>query len=718
MNTATEIPDEVAMPSYPTLTIKENDLFLISDRLGNIVPAKDSSDRLVTGLFCQDTRFLSQSQLTIEGYNPIWLHSDAETGFSLCVACTNPDIPNVFRKETLGIQRQIVLRGGLFEEIEICNYDTRVATFQVTLHFSADFSDLFEVREYGDRPMRGNKLEVSSSQRNGLSFAYRGLDEYLMETQIQFSYRLPDEIHHDRAIWRLRLNSHEQTILAYCLTPYTNHQPTSQVAVPATLPQAQEAAFADWQTWYGDTTRIRSDRTTANQIIERAEQDIYLLLQSFDSGKVPAAGIPWFSTLFGRDSLVAAFQTLIFSPSIARDTLVTLGKYQGEKDSEWVEEAPGKILHELRLGEMARCQEIPHTPYYGTVDATPLWLLLYAEYYAWTGDRATIEELWDVATAAMSWIDSQCAETGYLSYQRRSPNGIDNQGWKDSGDAIVNGKGEQVFGPIALCEVQAYVYSAKQRLSHIAEQMDQQSLAERWRSQARDLQARFNRDFWIESADYCALALDGQGNQVDSITSNPGHCLYFGILYPEKAEKVACTCISEELFSGWGIRTLSSLSPAYNPMGYHLGSVWPHDSALVAIGLRSLGWIDQALAVAEGLFEMTRHQSFKRPPELFCGYQRCGERTPINYPIACSPQAWATGSIFQLLQMMLNPVPDAANGCLRLVKPTLPAFLSRLSVSNLQVGDSRIDLELERQGQHTACRVFKQQGNIQISIEP
>jgi glycogen debranching enzyme len=228
---------------------------------------------------------------------------------------------------------------------------------------------------------------------------------------------------------------------------------------------------------------------------------------------------------------------------------------------------------------MARCREIPHTPYYGNVDATPLWLLLYAEYHAGSSDRTTIKELWDVATAAMSWIDSQCAETGYLSYQRRSPGGIDNQRWKDSGNAIVNGKGEQVFGPIALCEVQAYVYAAKQHLSHIAKLIDQSELAERWRSQYRDLQTRFNRDFWIESADYCALA-----------------------------------------------------------------SVWSHDSALVAIGLRSLGWIDQALAVAEGLFEMTRHQSFKRPPELFCGYQRCS-RPPINYPIVCSPQAWATGSI-------------------------------------------------------------------------
>ncbi|WP_071515800.1 amylo-alpha-1,6-glucosidase [Geitlerinema sp. PCC 9228] len=706
------------MSLSPTLTIKENDLFLIADRLGNTVASKDRSDRAVTGLFCQDTRFLSCSQLTVEGYDPILLHSHAETGFSLCVACTNPEVPNVLKKETLGIQRQLALRGGLFEEIEIYNYDLQAVTFQVKLQFYADFLDLFEVREYGDRPMRGNKLEVVSSRKNGLSFAYRGLDNYLMETQIQFSYRLPDEIWEDCAIWNLHLDSHEQTILGYHLTPYTNHQPTSQIPIPATLSQAQDAAFADWQSWYRATTRIRSDRTTINQIIERAEQDMYLLLQSFDSGKVPAAGIPWFSALFGRDSLVAAFQTLMFTPSIARDTLLTLGKYQGEEDSDWHEEAPGKILHELRQGEMARCREIPHTPYYGTVDATPLWLLLYAEYYAWTGDRETIERLWDAATAAMSWIDSQCAETGYLSYQRRSSGGIDNQGWKDSGDAIVNSKGEQVFGPIALCEVQAYVYAAKQGLSRMAELMGKPELARRWRSQARALQARFNRDFWIESADYCALALDGQGQQVDSITSNPGQCLCFGIFYPEKAARVARTCMSEEMFSGWGIRTLSSLSPAYNPISYHLGSVWPHDSALVAAGLRSLGWVDAALTVAAGLLDMTHYQPSKRPPELLCGYQRRSNSPPINYPVACSPQAWATGSVFQLLQMMLNPIPDAANGCLRLVKPRLPAFLSRLSIHNLQVGNSHIDLELERQGEHTACRILKQQGNIQISIEP
>jgi glycogen debranching enzyme len=344
-------------------------------------------------------------------------------------------------------------------------------------------------------------------------------------------------------------------------------------------------------------------------------------------------------------------------------------------------------------------------------------LMLYAEYFAWTADTETLDRLWGNALAAMDWIDRTTKYTGYLSYFRKSKRGLDNQGWKDSGNCIVNRKGQLAQGDIALCEVQGYVYAAKVRLSQIARMKKRLDLADRWEEEARDLKLRFNRDFWMEDQDYCALALDGEGKPVDSITSNPGHCLSLGIFTPEKAYSVAERLRAPDMFNGWGIRTLSSNSPAYNPIGYHIGSVWPHDNTLTAMGLRSLGLIDQALEVCKGLLDMTRHQPYQRPPELFCGYERSEDNAPVQYPVACSPQAWATGSIFQLIHMIANLVPDAPGNYLRIIDPTLPESINFLSLRNLRVGSTLLDLEFERSGSSTACRVSKKRGNLRVVIE-
>ena len=402
-----------------------------------------------------------------------------------------------------------------------------------------------------------------------------------------------------------------------------------------------------------------------------------------------------------------------------------LAQYQGKVDDEWREEQPGKILHELRTGEMARCQEIPHTPYYGTVDATPLWLMLYAEYYAWTHDRDTLDRLWDNATAAMAWIDRMCADTGYLTYFRTSARGLVNQGWKDSGDCIVDRQGKIATGPITLCEVQAYVYAAKMRMSELAKVRAEPELAQRWQQEAHSLKQRFNQDFWIVDRDFIAMALDGAGKQVDGIGSNPGQCLQHGLLYPDKAKSVAERLRAPDMFNGWGIRTLSSQSPAYNPIGYHTGSVWPHDNSLITMGLRSVGAVEQALEVAQGIFDMTIHQPYQRPPELFCGYERIAGSSPIQYPVACSPQAWATGTVFQLLQMMVNLVPDAPSNYLRILDPALPHSIRQLSFKNLRVGTTSIDLEFTREQDvdsegiraSTSCRVLKKRGNLRVTIE-
>ena len=324
----------------------------------------------------------------------------------------------------------------------------------------------------------------------------------------------------------------------------------------------------------------------------------------------------------------------------------------------------------------------------------------------------------------MAWIDRSLAQTGYLTYFRTSARGLVNQGWKDSGDCIVDRHGQIATGSISLCEVQAYVYAAKMRMSELAKIRQETELANRWHQEAQALKHRFNQDFWVADQNFLALALDGNGNQVDSISSNPGQCLHLGLLDPEPAKSVAKRLWAPDMFSGWGIRTLSSQSPAYNPIGYHTGSIWPHDNSLIALGLRSVGAVEQALAVAQGILDMTLYQPYNRPPELFCGYDRVANNRPIQYPVACSPQAWATGTIFQLLQMMINLVPDAPNQCLRILDPALPKSIRQLSFKNLRIGSTSIDLEFTREQDiegdgvvTTSCRVIKKRGNLRVIIE-
>jgi glycogen debranching enzyme len=709
----------------PTLTMKDDDLFLVTDKMGSISSCSPHDSSPSMGLFCCDTRFLSRLEWQIEGRSPVLLSSDADKGFTVSVLSTNPKIEERLKADIIGMRREIVLNGALFEEIEVTNYSTTPINFQLSLSLDADFLDLFEIRGY-DRPKRGkllrlmeptSEIEADMIKEKFLILAYQGLDGLVMESRIDFQYQQPDYFHGYTAIWQLNLAAQETQKLGYRLNMFTDNKSSSMVSTANTLVQAKAAEMMEEENWVQQTTRISSDQTLFNQVIKKAEQDIYLLRQSFGKYKTVSAGVPWFSTLFGRDSLITASQCLMLNPQIAKETLMLLATYQGKTEDDWREEQPGKILHELRLGEMARCQEVPHTPYYGTIDATPLWLMLYAEYYTWTHDQDSMEQLWPNALAAMDWIDRNLQPTGYLTYYRRSKRGISNQGWKDSGDCIVNRKGELANGPIALCEVQAYVYAAKIRLAEIAKLKQHFELAELWNQQAQDLKERFNQDFWLEEEHFCALALDGEGKQVDSITSNPGQCLNLGIFTPENALSVAGRLQAPDMFNGWGIRTLSSLSPAYNPMGYHTGSVWPHDNGLIAMGVRSLGLIDQSLELFQALFDMINHQPYHRPPELFCGYAQDGNTSPVQYPVACSPQAWATGSVFQLVQMIVNLVPDTRNNCLRIIDPALPESMNRLSLHNLQVGSTILDLEFERSGNTTACRVSKKRGNLRVVIE-
>ncbi|GFE70422.1 amylo-alpha-1,6-glucosidase [Chroococcus sp. FPU101] len=714
----------------PTLTLKNDDIFLITDTLGNVASSNCSTNGMVNsmGAFCKDTRYLNRLDLQINRQAPVLLSSTAKKGFALSVLAANPQLNDTnsdesILPETIGIEREIVIEGGLFEEITITNYNTSTVEFTISLTFDADFLDIFDVRGYA-REKRGQKLHfleysLGSSYhiKPEIILAYQALDGMIAESRIRFSNYLPDQIQGNTAIWKIQLEAREQKILCYHIQFFNDNKSASTLDDSITLKQAKASELMEAHNWTEQATKIKTDNKAINEIIQQAEQDIYLLRQTIEGRHVLAAGVPWFSTLFGRDSIIASSQTLSLDPTLARDTLYLLAQYQGTTDNDWRDEEPGKILHEIRYGEMARCQEIPHTPYYGTIDATPLWIMLYAEYFAWTADEHTLDALWENALAAMDWCDRRLKETGYLCYSCRSQRGLVNQGWKDSGNCIVDRKGKIAEGAIALAEVQGYVYAAKIRLAEIAYRKKLYDLAERLQKEARELKTRFNHDFWLLEQGYLALALDGQGKPVDSVTSNPGHCLSTGIVDIEKAASVAERLQAPDMFSGWGIRTLSSYNPSYNPMGYHIGSVWPHDNGMIASGLRSLGFIDQALEIAQGIFDMTVAQPYHRPPELFCGYERMDSNSPIQYPVACSPQAWASGTVFQLILMMLNLVPDAPGNYLRVIDPTLLPSIHWLSIQNLRVGKTLLDLEFERSNGTTACRVSKKRGNLRVIIE-
>lgn len=707
------IPSTLRQRPQATLVLKFDDVFLTTDHLGNTLGASQATH---TGLFCRDTRFLSQSQLILNGQSPQLQHYDASRGDEAIITYTYPPADDP-QAGTVEIQRRLILCGGLFEQITLVNRQSTPVSLSIQLEFDADFLDLFEVRRYGDRPQRGKTLRLAEPS-TGIRFAYCGLDGALVESVIEFEGQSPDEISDQIATWTLNLPPQIPQHLGYRLTLLTDDQLATQTEPPDSFDIAEKRVEETWTAWKKQTTQISSDNPKINGVVERAQRDIYLLRQSFGEETILSAGIPWFSTLFGRDSTIASSQTLLIAPHLGRDTAISLGRHQGTINSDWHDEDPGKILHEVRVGEMARCDEIPHTPYYGSIDATPLWLLLLADYHAWTADEATLHHLWPNVLAAMDWIDRQVQPTGYLTYLRRSPGGIRNQGWKDSGDCIVDGKGEQVEGAIALCEVQAYVYAAKIRWSQLAGMLKQPDLQQQWQEDAKQLKQRFNRDFWLSDRNYCALALAGDGTVVDSITSNPGLCLFADIFDPKKSQAVARRLRQPDLYSGWGIRTLSCDSPAYEADGYHLGSVWPHDTAAIAVGLRHIGESKFALTLAGNLFEMAQQQPELRPSELFCGNSRQNDRPVVPYPVACSPQAWASGCLFQLIQMALNLHPDAPNRQLHLHDPRLLPHCERLELGGVQVGDASVDLVLEQVQGQPKLEVVNCHGDLTVAIIP
>jgi glycogen debranching enzyme len=454
--------------------------------------------------------------------------------------------------------------------------------------------------------------------------------------------------------------------------------------------------------------------------MQRSLLDLLVLKSSLDGKEFFSAGLPWYGALFGRDSIIAALETLAYEPRIAAQTIRLLARHQGTKNDEWRDEQPGKILHELRHGELANLNEIPQTPYYGSVDSTPLFLILVGEHANWTGDMHLFRDLRQNIERALKWIDNDGDEAGngYLSYASRSSKGLGNQGWKDSGDSIMNADGSLATPPIALVEVQGYVYRAKLLIADLYARSGDHGSASRLRNEAEQLKSRFEHDFWIREKEFYAIALQKGNRPAEVISSNPGQALWTGIIDQSKAASVVRHLIAPDMFSGWGIRTLSTNERRANPIGYHLGTVWPHDNSIIAAGFRRYGFNNEAVQVLDGILEAARHFEHYRLPEVFAGFSRAQFPVPVRYPVACHPQAWAAGSVPFLLTSLLGLVPDAFNRRLQIDRPILPKHVNELEFRRLKIGGGSVDLHFRRTREETAQVTVTNVSSVQVNVEP
>ena len=692
--------------------IKHDRSFLLTDAHGE-VPEGNSA---ALGLYHRDTRFLSRLELSLNQARPLLLHSSTERNYSQIVELAYPfrgiDPQGFERKENVTVSRQRVLGESLFERMNLVNFGQHERSLHIVLRFEADFLDVFEVRGM-ERTSRG-QLQEPRVSNNAVVLSYRGLDGVVRTTTLRFSPQ-PSEIEKDRAVFELTLQAGESTEIGVEIVPQAGQDGPQRKSLEDTRGMLER----DYSRWRKQCTRFRTSNVQLSRFLERALLDLRMLLSMGDDG-VPwiDAGVPWYSALFGRDSIITAYQCLGLNPDLAWNVLRGLAAQQGKQEDVDREEEPGKILHEVRVGEMAGTGEIPHTPYFGSIDATPLWLVLLSYAYQWTGDLDAVRELWPNALAALEWIDRYGDRDGdgYVEYEKIAPGGLDNQGWKDSHDAVVYPDRTKAKPPIALVEVQGYVYDAKRRTGWLARTLGDDALADRLDREAEDLKARFNRDFWMDKEGYYGLALDGSKRLVPTITSNPGHCLWSGIVDLDKAGRVARRLMGSGLSNGWGIRTLASRQDAFDPIGYHTGSVWPHDSALIAHGLKLYGFDRESIQVIDQLALAGAHFPLARYPELFCGFSPNDVPLPVEYPVACRPQAWASGAPLLMIRSYAGMVADAPGKRLYISRPSLPSWLEEAEIQGLRVGQARVDLALSQRGGATSIQVPRKEGELEILI--
>jgi glycogen debranching enzyme len=582
----------------------------------------------------------------------------------------------------------------------------------LTLSFAADFVDVFEVRGH-PRPQRGEMLPREGDARV-VRLGYRGLDGLRRTSTLVFDPP-PDRLDATGADYHLPLGPGDRFELSLVVT--ANVEPVAAPR-PLTFFDAAQRRRAPVERLTQEATRVRTNHDLFDHWLQRSRHDLHLLLTETADGFVPYAGIPWYVAPFGRDALITASQLLPFEPEIARGTLRYLARLQGNVDDAFTDQEPGKILHEYRRGEMATCREIPFIPYYGSVDATPLFVMLASDYLKWTNDVDFAREMWPAVERALAWMWAmgEAQGRGFLAYARRSPVGLPNQGWKDSHDSVMYADGRLAEPPIALAEVQGYQYAALLGAAAMAEALGRDAEAPALRARARRLQERFEADFWLPDEAFYALALDRDGTPCRVISSNPGHLLWTRIVSDSRAQIVARRLLQDDMFTGWGLRTLSSRERQYNPMSYHNGSVWPHDTALAAVGMREYGMNAQFLTLATGLFEAVLQFDDMRMPELFCGFPRVAGYAPTRYPVACSPQAWASGVVFQLVGAMLGLRPEAADNQITLARPTLPGWLTWIEIRGLRVSKSRLGVRVLQGSDGAAVELLARDGDAELVV--
>ncbi|MCG6156169.1 amylo-alpha-1,6-glucosidase [Rubinisphaera margarita] len=693
--------------------LKHGDTFVVLDLLGDIARTGLGEQ----GLYHNGTRHLSHWEVLIDDRRPMLLNSTMKEDNSvLVVELTTPDVHHgeelVLPKGHLSASRSMVVDGSsLYEHLQLTNYSMQELELDIVYQFGADYRDIFEVR--GVKRSKRGELLPCQVDTNAITLKYRGLDDVIRQTDIQFDGNI-QELVDSHCRMKVKLAPGEQKVLHATISCQTG--------------EARYPVRSHSQVVQGiDDYFVRSQQTRAqivtsneefNEWIQRSTADLMMLTSETEYGNYPYAGVPWFSTPFGRDGLITALQTLWMEPSLSRGVLAFVAATQATEVDSFCESEPGKIFHEVRRGEMAELGEIPFRRYYGTVDATPLFIILAAYYYRRTGELSFIEQLWPNIERGLEWIDTYGDPDGdgFLEYMRQNDKGLKQQGWKDSDDSIFHADGRDAEGPITLSEVQGYVYEAKILASELAGMLGRTGRSQELTRQAEELKKKFNERFWVERLGTFAIALDGDKRPCEVRNSNVGHLLWSGIVDSRLAPRVAATLLDERSFNGWGIRTIAKGEARYNPMSYHNGSIWPHDTAICAAGLARYGFREECLRIVGGLFDAASYLEWSRLPELFCGFDRLSGHGPTRYPVACSPQAWAAGSLFMLLQSCLGLQFSPAGPQIRVDHPSLPPFLQWVSINNLRVGDAVVDLTLRRHPRDVGLNVDHKEGEIEIVV--
>jgi glycogen debranching enzyme len=696
--------------------LKHGETFVMFDRFGDL-QALGSSDQ---GLYHEDTRFLSQQLLLIDGVRPMYLSSSPKDDNSLLIIeLMNPDLRGGgdtvrVAKGTLHIFRaKLLWQAACYEHVRVTNHGREPVSATLALSFDADFIDLFEVRGM-HRERRGERL-ADVVGVSDVVLPYRGLDGRERRTRVHLQ-PTPTRLTARLAEYALRLQPEEELHL-YCTVACE----TTRIEEPATIVRYEEAMSrnnSERKEAMHAQCLVETSNPLVNLWLERSTSDLAMLTTTLPTGPYPYAGVPWYATTFGRDGILTALEYLWIDPSLARGVLGFLAATQATEVDAQRDAEPGKILHEARKSEMAATGEIPFGRYYGTVDATPLFVLLAGAYHARTGDLDLIRGIWPQIQLALKWIDEygDVDGDGFVEYQRRSEEGLVQQGWKDSQDSVFHSNGRLAEAPIALCEVQGYVYEARLHGARLARALGNEPLAQRLQVQAQALQERFEQAFWCEEIGCYAIALDGAKQPCRVPSSNAGHALWCGIASPEHAARVSGALLGSDFFTGWGIRTIPCRHARYNPMSYHNGSVWPHDNALIAGGMARYGHTDAALRVFGALFDASLYFDQHRMPELFCGFPRRSGEGPTRYPVACSPQAWSAAAVFAMLQACLGLEVGAGSPGVRFCAPRLPEFIQWVRVHKLSIGDRHVDLLLQRYRNNVGIDVTAKHGDVDVVV--